>query len=103
LAYIGVVVIEVVVTDVFREWYEALISDEQESIFRVVSLLERLGVALGFPYSSAIEGSPHSRFESYESSIEAGHSASFRPLIREDKQCCLSVETKPVTSASTRR
>jgi hypothetical protein len=30
LAYIGVVVIEVVVTDVFREWYEALISDEQE-------------------------------------------------------------------------
>ena len=60
MAYIGVVVIEVVVTDVFREWYEALISDEQESIFRVVSLLERLGVALGFPYSSAIEGSSHS-------------------------------------------
>lgn len=32
--------------------------DEQESVYRVVSLLERLGVALGFPYSSALEGSP---------------------------------------------
>jgi hypothetical protein len=48
-----------VVTDEFRERYEALSLEEQESIFRVVSLLEGRGVALGFPYSSAIESSRH--------------------------------------------
>jgi hypothetical protein len=51
--------IEVVVTDEFKHWYEALSMDEQESVFRVVSLLESRGVSLGFPYSSAIESSHH--------------------------------------------
>lgn len=51
---------EVVVSDEFKVWYEDLSLEEQESVFRVVSLLEGRGVALGFPYSSAIEGSRHS-------------------------------------------
>lgn len=34
---------EVVVTDEFRSWYEALLIDEQESVFRVVALLETRG------------------------------------------------------------
>ncbi len=46
-----------VVTDPFRAWYEALPMAEQESVFRVVTLLEELGTKLGFPYSSAIQGS----------------------------------------------
>jgi hypothetical protein len=50
-------VVEVVVTDEFKGWYEALSIDEQESVFRVVTLLEQLGMKLGFPYSSAIQGS----------------------------------------------
>ena len=50
---------EVVVTDEFKTWDEALLIDEQESVFRVVTLLEGRGVALGYPYSSAIEGSRH--------------------------------------------
>ena len=50
---------EVVVTEEFKAWYEALSMDEQESVFRVVSLLEGRGVTLGFPYSSAIESSRH--------------------------------------------
>jgi hypothetical protein len=50
-------VVEVVVTDEFRGWYEGLVLEEQESIYRVVTLLEERGVALGFPYSSALEGS----------------------------------------------
>jgi len=53
-------VAEVVVTDEFKGWYEDLLQEEQESVFRVVALLEGRGVALGFPYSSAIEGSRHS-------------------------------------------
>jgi hypothetical protein len=52
-------VAEVVVTDEFKAWYEDLLLEEQESIFRVVTLLEGRGVSLGFPYSSAIEGSRH--------------------------------------------
>jgi hypothetical protein len=47
---------EVVVTDEFKNWYEALLIDEQESVFRIVTLLEARGVTLGYPYSSAIEG-----------------------------------------------
>ena len=48
---------EVVVTDEFKAWYEALSMEEQESVFRVVTLLEGRGVSLGYPYSSAIESS----------------------------------------------
>ena len=49
--------VEIVVTDEFRGWYEDLGHEEQESVFRVVSRLEQLGVGLGHPHSSAIEGS----------------------------------------------
>lgn len=49
--------VEIVVTDEFRAWYEDLSIDEQESVFRVVTLLQGRGVSLGFPYSSAIQGS----------------------------------------------
>jgi hypothetical protein len=52
-------VTEVVVTDEFRSWYEALSAEEQESMFRVVTLLELRGVSLAYPYSSAIESSRH--------------------------------------------
>jgi hypothetical protein len=52
-------VAEVVVTDEFKEWYEALSLEEQESVFKVVTLLEGRGVSLGFPYSSAIETTRH--------------------------------------------
>jgi hypothetical protein len=50
-------VAEVVVTNEFRDWYEALSIGEQESVFRAVTLLEELGTKLGFPYSSAIQRS----------------------------------------------
>ena len=50
--------VEVVVTDEFAAWYEPLTLEEQESIERVVDRLVELGVALGFPYSSQIKGSP---------------------------------------------
>jgi len=45
---------EVVVTDEFKTWYEALSMGEQESVFRVVTLLEARGVSLGYPYSRAV-------------------------------------------------
>lgn len=46
--------VEVVVTDEFRDWYEPLTEEEEEAVTRVVTLLEQEGVALGHPYSSAI-------------------------------------------------
>ncbi len=52
-------VVEVVVSGEFKGWYEELSLEEQESVFRVVTLLEGRGVSLGYPYSSAIEGSRH--------------------------------------------
>ena len=48
--------VDVVVTDEFRGWYEPLTEGEQEAIVRVVTLLEQEGVALRHPHSSGING-----------------------------------------------
>jgi hypothetical protein len=48
-------VAEIVVTDEFKDWYEALSVDEQEPVFRAVTLLEEMGTKLGYPYTSAIQ------------------------------------------------
>jgi len=46
-------------TDEFGDWWESLTAEEQESIAISVRLLEDRGPALGFPHSSAINGSRH--------------------------------------------
>jgi hypothetical protein len=51
--------VEIVVTDEFRAWYEDLDAANQDAVRRVVSLLEHFGVALGTPYSTAIQGGRH--------------------------------------------
>lgn len=51
---------EVEYTDEFGAWWEELSESEQISIASVVGLLEKLGPALRFPYSSGIIGSKHS-------------------------------------------
>lgn len=47
-------------TDEFGDWWAGLSEEEQESVAASVSLLEERGPALGFPYSSGINGSRHS-------------------------------------------
>jgi hypothetical protein len=51
---------EVEVSDEFRDWYEPLSEAEQLSVERVVLMLEEVGPALGFPYSSGIQRSKFS-------------------------------------------
>ena len=51
--------VEVVVTDEFRDWYGALDASDQNAVRRVVNLLEHRGVGLGEPYASAIVGGRH--------------------------------------------
>ncbi len=51
--------VEVVVTDEFKAWYEDLSEGHQESVFHVVGLLEGRGTTLGFPYSSDLRGTKH--------------------------------------------
>lgn len=46
---------EVLTTDEFRDWYQSL--DDSSSDDVAVELLEQRGVTLGFPWSSAIQGS----------------------------------------------
>ncbi len=46
-------------TDEFGDWWESLTAEEQESIAVSVHLLEDRGPSLGFPHSSAINGSRH--------------------------------------------
>jgi hypothetical protein len=55
--YITHMAYDVQVSDEFREWYEPLDESEQDSIGRVVGLLEQRGPALPYPYSSGIQGS----------------------------------------------
>lgn len=50
---------EVVYTDEFGDWWKSLSEEEQESLAASVRLLEERGPALGFPYSSGINGSKH--------------------------------------------
>lgn len=46
-------------TDEFGDWWAALSEKEQESVAASVRLLEERGPMLGFPHSSAINGSRH--------------------------------------------
>ncbi len=40
----------------FEQWIGALSHREQKSVLQVVKILEQVGIALGEPYSSALEG-----------------------------------------------
>ena len=46
-------------TDEFGDWWAGLSEKEQESVAASVRLLEERGPVLGFPHSSAINGSRH--------------------------------------------
>ena len=50
---------EVEFTDQFGEWWQTLTEDQQDDIAHSVGLLTELGPALGFPYSSKVNGSRH--------------------------------------------
>jgi hypothetical protein len=52
-------IVEVVATDEFAAWYELLDDGDTEAVSRGVERLEQQGVALGHPYSSAIQGTKH--------------------------------------------
>jgi hypothetical protein len=49
-------VVEVIATDEFADWYGALDDSAADDIEAGIGLLENRGVAIGFPYSSAIKG-----------------------------------------------
>lgn len=48
-------------TDEFGNWFLTLEETQQNDIASVVALLEELGTRLGFPHSSKINGSKHSK------------------------------------------
>lgn len=50
---------EVEYTDQYEEWWDGLTAEEQDSIARVVRLLEERGPTLPFPYSSGVQSSRH--------------------------------------------
>jgi hypothetical protein len=51
---------EVEFTDEFKDWWDRLTAEEQESVRAYVKLLEDFGVALKHPYSSGVATSKHS-------------------------------------------
>ena len=50
------IAVDVVTTDEFDEWYQALEYQHAQAVGKAVEKLEVLGVALGHPASSAIKG-----------------------------------------------
>jgi hypothetical protein len=61
--------IEVLGTDEFEVWFLALDDSDSMAVARVVGLLESRGTTLGFPYSSAIEGT---RYALRELRVQSG-------------------------------
>src|SRR4051812_35632299 len=53
----GMSTVMVYATDELAEWYAGLEERHRERVAAGVDLLEQMGLTLGFPYSSAIEGS----------------------------------------------
>ena len=51
--------VQVVATEEFTQWYASLTDAERDSVTFVVGLLRAAGVALGTPYSSALEGTEY--------------------------------------------
>lgn len=51
-----ILMVEVVGTDEFAEWFEELSDADTDAVARVVDMLEMQGVSLPYPYSSAIKG-----------------------------------------------
>jgi len=51
--------VEVVGTDEFDAWFQALSDAEGKEVMSVVDKLEIVGLALGHPHSSAIKNSKH--------------------------------------------
>jgi len=51
--------VEVLVTEEFKRWYEELDENDSSAVYVSVGLLEARGTSLGFPYSSAIVGARH--------------------------------------------
>jgi hypothetical protein len=49
--------VEVVGTDEFATWFQALDDSDTDAVARVVDMLELQGPILPFPYSSAVKGS----------------------------------------------
>ena len=60
---------EVVATDEFRDWYRDLEDGDARAVARGVDRLEMLGVALPFPFSSALAGS---RYPLRELRVQSG-------------------------------
>ncbi len=56
---ICVIMIELYGTAWFERWFAGLSEPEREDVIAVVDLLEVKGVGLGYPHSSAIQGSRH--------------------------------------------
>jgi len=54
---------EVEVSDEFREWYEALQEDEQESVIFSVDVLRHGGPSLGRPHVDSVKGSRHTNMK----------------------------------------
>ena len=50
---------EIIGTDEFSEWFQSLSDEQAEKVAFVVEMLADQGIALGFPYSSKINGSKH--------------------------------------------
>jgi hypothetical protein len=48
--------VEVVATDEFADWYRSISDRQADAVAVAVERLEQLGLALGFPYSSAVRG-----------------------------------------------
>ena len=91
---------EVVATDEFRDGYRGIEDGDARAVARGVDRLGMLGVALPFPFSSALAGSAI-RFASCAFRAAAARCASSISSIPGATPCCYLAATRRVTIAFT--
>ena len=73
-------------TDAFGDWWRTLSEAEQESVAASVQLLELRGPLLGFPHTSAVQGSRHSHMRELRTQH---HGRPYRTLYAFDPRRCV--------------
>ena len=75
-------------TNEFGDWWTGLAEGEQEDVAAVGELLLERGPGLPFPYSSAVEGSRHSRMRELRVQSGGRPCVSFTHSIRDGWRSC---------------
>lgn len=90
----------VVYSDEFKQWFQSLAEDEQNSVSHVLLLLEEHGPQLPRPYADVINGSRISNLKELRIQHRGHPIAPFLPLTPYDKRLYCAPATRPAMKSA---